>query len=432
MIFLKNASYINWETLEIKKKHICIDEGEDGKIQFLDVWPSSESLQNNTVIDCNGNYVTRSFVCGHHHVYSALACGMGKPAKNPENFYDILKYIWWTLDKCLNKEMIEASAYVTAIECAKNGTTFVIDHHASPNAIEGSLDIIANVFEKVGLGHLLCYEITDRDGVDFANRGLAETEKYLRNRQGLVGLHASFTLTNATLKNAVNLAKKYNTGVHVHIAEDLYDQDNCYELYNKRVVERFEEFGMLKLQKSIFVHCLYLTPGERNLIKDSGIFVTQNPDSNMNNNVGYFRSHCLGSNIMLGTDGMHSDMLRSMKMAFLAGQSCDQIDMNGAYQRLRNTHKYLELNNFKGDGQNNLIILDYNPPTLLNSSNLLAHLIFSIQQGHIKHVISKGKVIVKDRKITTVNEVELYESSRAISKELWQRMKKVKHPLTKG
>jgi cytosine/adenosine deaminase-related metal-dependent hydrolase len=179
-ILLKNGTYINPDTLEFTTSHILVDEGENGVIKFIKNIPSDPNIH---LIDCTGKYITQSFVCGHHHVYSALARGMGAPKKNPENFNEILKYVWWTLDKCLNAEMIEASALYTAMACVKNGVTFVIDHHASPNAIKGSLEIIANAFEKVGTSHLLCYEVSDRDGLDKVEEGLAETAEYLKIHQ---------------------------------------------------------------------------------------------------------------------------------------------------------------------------------------------------------------------------------------------------------
>ena len=210
MILLKNATYIDWQTLEVKYTHIKVDDGLGGKIHLISELPCEDELMNHTVLDCTGKLVTKSFACGHHHAYSALAAGMPPPEKKPGNFHEILKYIWWKLDKCLDKEMIEVSALMTAIACVKNGVTFVIDHHSSPNCVEGSLETIAGAFDKVGVSHLLCYEISDRDGLDIAEKGLSETAKYLKKHQGLVGLHASFTVGGDTFKKAVWLADKYN------------------------------------------------------------------------------------------------------------------------------------------------------------------------------------------------------------------------------
>lgn len=259
-LLLKNGTYIHPETLEFTTSHILVEKGENGGITFIKDIPSGPNIQ---ILDCTGKYITQSFVCGHHHVYSALSRGMGAPKKNPENFNEILEYVWWTLDKCLDAKMIEASALYTAMASLKNGVTFVIDHHASPNFIKGSQEIIANAFERVGASHLLCYEITDRDGMDKAEQGLNETAEYLENHQGLVGLHASFTVSDDTLKKAVELAKKSGTGIHIHVAEAESDQDHCIENYGNRVIERLNKFGVLDSAKTILGHCLHLSENER-------------------------------------------------------------------------------------------------------------------------------------------------------------------------
>ena len=418
-ILLKNATYIDWKTLKFSNTDILVKEGKDADIEFYD---SKAEKDADEVIDCKGKIVTKSFAIGHHHIYSALSRGMPAPAKTPANFYEILKYIWWNLDKALDKDMIEASALSTAIACAKSGSTFIIDHHASPNFIEGSLETIAAAFEKVGVDHLLCYEITDRDGIDKAEQGLRETENYLQKKQGLIGLHASFTVGEDTLKKSVELMNKYNSGIHIHVAEDHYDQNHSVENYGKRVVERLNDYGVLDSSKTILGHCLHIDENERKLIRNSKAYVVQNTESNLNNNVGYFNSADLGVNIFLGTDGMHSDMIRSAQAAYFVGQGFDNIDFQGAYNRFRNIHKYLEINNFEGDGENNLVILDYNSPTEMNEKNFLGHLIFGLRDRHIQHVISNGKLIVKNKEITTVDEEEVLKFSREQGKRLWSKL----------
>jgi len=153
-----------------------------------------------------------------------------------------------------------------------------------------SLNIISKAFDKVGLSHLLCYEITDRDGIDKAEQGLDETESYLKSNQGLVGLHASFTVNDEIMRRAVNTMSKYNSGIHIHVAEDLYDQRHCHDHYDKRVVERLHDFGVLDSSKTILGHCLHINDKERELIKKSKAFVVQNMESNLNNRVGYFNA----------------------------------------------------------------------------------------------------------------------------------------------
>ncbi|MFP4556749.1 MAG: amidohydrolase family protein [Bacteroidales bacterium] len=421
-ILLKNATYIHWETLEFTNTNIIVDEGANGSIHFINNFKDIDKSVNYQIIDCKGKLVTKSFAVGHHHAYSALAKGMPAPKKQPENFQEILQYVWWTLDKCLDKETIELSALVTAMACAKAGATYVIDHHASPNYIKGSLEIMAKAFEKVGVSHLLCYEITDRDGMDKAQDGLNESEGYLKNHEGLVGLHASFTVSDKTLSKAVDLMKKYNSGAHVHAAEGMYDQEHCLSTYGKRVVQRFFDAGVLNLPKSILVHCLHLNDEERKLVEESPCWVAQNTESNLNNKVGYFNGKGLGKNIMMGTDGMHSDMLQSSKAAFFVGQGFDTIDFPSAYQRFRNAHRYLSKNEFSGDGENNIVVLDYDTPTEINQSNFLGHFIFGLKSNHVQHVISNGRLIVHNQTLINVNEDDILSHARKQGKRLWELM----------
>jgi putative selenium metabolism protein SsnA len=420
-LLLKNATYIDWNTLEFIKKSILVRENTS-TVQFVDASSQLKDYPDTEVIDCSGKMVIKSFAVGHHHAYSALARGMRAPAKNPVNFYEILKYVWWTLDKCLDYEIIEASALVTAMACARAGSTFVIDHHASPFAVRGSLQIIARAFEKVGISHLLCYEISDRDGALIAGEAAEETEDYLREHQGLVGLHASFTIGDQTLKRAVDMMHKNNSGIHIHVAEAVYDQEQCLREHGKRVVERLTEAGVLNSPKSILVHCLHLDDKEKELIHSSPAWVAQNCESNLNNKVGYFNGTGLGDNIMMGTDGMHSDMLRSSKAAFFSGQQHDNITYESAYRRFRNVHRYLRDNNFSGDGDNNLVVLDYNTPTPITRENFLGHFLFGLTAEHVTDVISNGKLIVRARKVTTVDEQKILEESRRQAQRLWDRM----------
>jgi cytosine/adenosine deaminase-related metal-dependent hydrolase len=423
-LYLKNATYIDWKKLEFHSTHMAVSPGVDGDIRLLDALPpESERSDDDSVFDCSRRLVTKSFACGHHHIYSALARGMPAPAKTPQNFPEILEYIWWCVDKALDTEMIEASALVSALYCVKNGVTFVIDHHASPFAIEGSLDTIAGAFDRVGVSHLLCYEISDRDGEGPREKGLQETDNYLKSgRQGHVGLHASFTVGHDLLKKAVALAQKHTTGIHVHVAEDQADQEACLKDYNQRVLERYCDAGVLDLAKSILAHCIHLSEKEKGLLRSSDVWVVQNVESNQNNNVGFANYKELGNHVMLGTDGMHSDMLRSAKAAFLAGQAIEGLNLAGIYRRFRNVHEYIRTNGFCGDGDNNLVILDYNSPTEINADNFLGHFVYGLESSHVDGVISCGQLVMKNKKLLTMEEDEILAFSREMGNRLWEKL----------
>lgn len=423
-LYLKDAEFIDWRDLSVLRTHLAVDSGPTGGIRLLEQLPEQTALAaDDRVLDCQGKYVTKSFGCGHHHIYSTLARGMPAPSRTPKNFTQILEYVWWHLDKRLDLPMIEASALAAAIHMAKNGVTFVIDHHASPFAITDSLATIARAFDRVGISHMLCYEISDRDGQKPSDEGLAETDAFLSaGYQGHVGLHASFTVGDQLLKNAVTLAQKHHTGIHIHVAEDKADQEHCVATYGKRVVERLNDAGALALPKSILGHCIHLSANEIELLKKSGSWVAQNVESNQNNNVGVTGYAAIKDQVMLGTDGMHSDMLRSAKAAFLVGQATEGIGFDTIYHRFRNVHRYLHMAGATGDGENNLVILDYDSPTEVTGNNFLGHFVFGIDPRHVESVISKGKLIVENRRITTVNEAEVLSQARVMGRKLWEKM----------
>ena len=145
------------------------------------------------------DYTTPGLVCAHHHLYSALARGMPAPPRTPHDFAEILELIWWRLDRALDLDLIHWSAMLGALECLEVGATAVIDHHESPNAIEGSLSVIAEACAAVGVRVSCAYGVTDRHGADGARQGLAENERFLREGgEGYVGVHAAFTCTDDT------------------------------------------------------------------------------------------------------------------------------------------------------------------------------------------------------------------------------------------
>ena len=424
-LYLKDATYLDAETLEVQRTNLAVEAGPFGGLSFPEAVPSGADLgSDDRILDCRGRVVMRAFACGHHHIYSTLARGMPAPPAVPTNFVEVLEYIWWRLDKRLDRTMIEASALAAALHMAKHGVTFCIDHHASPFAIEGCLTTIAEAFERVGIGYLLCYELSDRDGEGPAEAGLAETDAYLASgRKGHVGLHASFTVGDDLLKKAVALAEKHGTGLHVHVAEDQADQDHCVATYGKRVVRRFADAGVLDRPHTILAHCIHLDAEERRLIRESGAWVVQNTESNLNNNVGLGDYRELGANVMFGTDGMHSDMLRSAKAAFLAGQGTEGLSSDETYRRFRNVHRLAEAMEVPGDGLNNLVILDYDSPTDLTADNALGHFIYGIEAAHVRDVIAQGRLIVEDRRLVTADEGEILAFAREQARRLWERLK---------
>jgi cytosine/adenosine deaminase-related metal-dependent hydrolase len=268
--------------------------------------------------------VSGGLVCAHHHLYSALARGMPPPPKVPTNFSEILEQIWWRLDAALDLDMLRAAARLGAVEALLCGTTGIVDHHESPNAIEGSLDVIAAACAEVGVRVVCAYGVTDRHGVDGARRGLAENERFLRaGGRGLVGVHAAFTCSDETLEAAAGLARDLGVGLHIHVAEGPADVDAGARLES------------LAAADWLLVHCVLLDrplPGT----------IAHNPRSNMNNAVGYARPAQRRNDVMLGTDGIGADMLEEFRLAYVAHRADDVLAVpDTAWSWLSNGYRLL-------------------------------------------------------------------------------------------
>src|SRR5574341_2648067 len=166
-------------------------------------YPSAQRL------DAAGQLIMPGNICAHTHFYGAFARGMAIPGPAPKDFPEILERLWWPLDQALDEEAVLYSALVCLIDAIKHGTTTLIDHHASPNALRGSLDVIADAVEQTGLRAVLSYEVTDRYGPEGARASIEENVRFLQaasNRKNIAatfGLHASLTVSDETLASCV-------------------------------------------------------------------------------------------------------------------------------------------------------------------------------------------------------------------------------------
>ena len=233
------------------------------------------------VVDCAGKIVLPGFICTHHHFYSTMARGMSIPGEPASNFVEILERLWWKVDRALDEDDITLSAQIPLIECIRNGTTTVIDHHASPAMRDGSLDLIETAVRQAGIRASLCYEVSDRNVM---GGGIEENERFIKKIgkgdgqiAAMMGLHASFTLSDDTLEKCVGIAKDAGVGCHVHVAEDLADREDSLQKYGMPTVHRLDKMGASG-DKSLFIHCVHIDESEMDLIAATNTCVVHNPE----------------------------------------------------------------------------------------------------------------------------------------------------------
>lgn len=392
------------------------------------------------VIDAQGQVILPGFVNAHMHTYSSFACGLGK-AEPSKNFVEVLENLWWRLDKQLTLDDVHASAQLACIAAIRAGTTTFIDHHASPGAVRGSLDAIARAVKETGLRAALCYEVSDRDGEEVAQQGLAENSAFLQRLKdepdpqlaGLFGLHAAFTVGDKTMAQAAEAAASFGVGCHIHVAEASSDQTHSLKHYGKPVIQRLKEAGILG-EHTICAHCVHVDEEEVEILAETGSIVTHQPQSNMNNAVGTMDLISMereGVTLGLGTDAMTQNMLEEMRVA-LWQQKLHHREPSGAFMEvtsllmdknpaIANRFFSEKVGKLSPGYAADICIMDYRPHTPMDADNFLGHLVFGLSQASVDTTIASGKVLMRHHKLTTLDEEAICARAQSLADALWKR-----------
>ena len=398
-----------------------------------------EKYKDAEYIDAKGKLIMPAFINTHEHIYSAMARGLSIKGYNPKGFLDILDGQWWTIDRKLTLEQTKYSAMDTMISCIRNGVTTIFDHHASFGHIKDSLFTIADVAKELGIRSCLCYEVSDRDGMDKAREAVMENAEFIRYAlkddsdmlASMMGMHAQFTISDETMELAA-ANKPDEVGYHIHVAEGIEDLHDCLKKYGKRIVDRLMDCNILG-EKTLLGHCIYINPHEMELIKDTNTMVVHNPESNMGNACGCPPTMKLvhrGILTGLGTDGYTHDMTESYKVANVLHKHhlCDANAAWGEVPKMlfennaaiANRYFKAPLGVLKEGAAADVIVVDYIAPTHLDENNINGHILFGMTGRDVVTTIANGKVLMKDREVTVVDVEEAYAKCRESSAKLWK------------
>ncbi len=392
--------------------------------------------------DCRGKLIMPGFICVHTHTYGTFTRGMALSGEAPADFPQVLERLWWRFDRALSLEDIYYSALITFIACLKNGTTTVLDHHASPNAISASLEQIGRAARETGIRANLCYEVSDRDGAAKMQAGLEENVSFIRQCREVgsaeltatFGMHASFTIGPETMENCARAAHDQDTGIHIHVAESREDAIHCREKYGIGVVERLDRYNLLG-PKTLAAHCVHISEEEMVLLARSGTNVAHNPQSNMNNAVGcapVLRMLDKGVKLGLGSDGMTTDMIEGMKTAHILHKHCQEdprvgwaevpLMQFGNNPQIMGGYFPVKLGELAPGTAADLIVVDYDPPTPLTAENYYGHLVFGMTGRMVETTLVAGKILMRNRSLTTINEENINSLARELAAKLWKRL----------
>lgn len=396
------------------------------------------------IMDAQGQYLMPGNICAHTHFYGAYSRGMAIPGAAPDVFQTILEKLWWPLDKSLSLEDVNNSTLVCLADAIHHGTTTLVDHHASPNAIEGSLDEIEKAVNQAGLRAVLCYEVTDRDGKEKALAGIHENVRMINKCAhypqttskiaAMFGLHASLTLSDETLETCRKETPS-KTGFHIHVAEHEVDEYDSIAKSGTRIIDRLQRYNILG-PRTIAAHAVHVDAKEIQLLAETQTWVSHQPRSNMNNGVGLGNVESFmraGVKVGLGNDGFSNAMWEEWKAAYLGHKlvNRDPRRMNGmdvVQMAVYNNAELAEvffpgapIGSIVPGARADLILVDYHPYTDLNAGNIPWHILFGFNESMITTTMVDGKILMKDRKLLTLNEEEISEKGRELSAKVWKR-----------
>jgi len=443
-MLITNGKIVTWGDKPeiIEGKALLIKDGLI--IRIGDGSSLKETHPGEEILDAGGQLVMAGNICAHTHFYGAFSRGMAIPGDPPADFQAILSSLWWKLDKALDEEGVRYSALVCLVDAIKYGTTTLFDHHASPNCIDGSLDIIAEAVRQSGLRASLCYEVTDRDGEERANAGIRENARFIDKvasgaetplLRAHFGLHASLTISAKTLERGLE-ANTRKAGFHVHAAEGAVDQDDSRRKYGQRVIERFYEQGVLG-DRSILAHGVHADARELDLLAETQTWLSHQPRSNMNNAVGVapvLEMLRRGVKVVLGNDGFSNAMWEEWKAAYfiqkdhrhdprlMNGYEVMKIAVENNSRLATQTFDGLRVGIIEPGAAADLILVDYHPITPLTGGNLPWHVLFGFREGMVTSTIVGGKLLMRDRKLVFLDEAEISAKAREAAQRTWKKI----------
>ena len=444
MIVIKNARVMQTRSpFEVIENADIVIEGS----VITAVGPGAgDGLKPDKVIDAAGRTVIPGNVCGHHHYYSGLSRGMLISAGPQTDFIQVLKEWWWRLDRGLDEEACYYSSLICSLDAIAAGTTSVIDHHASPSFIDGSLSVIARGIEETGLRGITCYEVTDRNnGMDEVREGVNENVRFAREvdrrrRAGervmcdaMIGGHAQFTIPDGGLELMGQACEDTGRGAHIHIAEDKYDVVHCHHVHGTDIIDRLDRYGLLR-PDTLLVHGLHINSHEVELLNERGCWFAHNGRSNMNNNVGYCSHLTDIRKLIIGTDGCGGNMFEELKIAFFKhkdqGGPWWPADFVAALNRGNDLvslyFKDAKLGRVEPGYKADLAILDYHNPTPLLAQNAPGHFVWGMNAGCVESVLIDGVPVYENRRFTLVDAQEIYARAAEVAARLWKKVDGIK------
>ena len=401
-VLLKNGTYIDYKTLDFSQVDILASESG------IEILQRGSSVLADKTIDCSGKYITHSFADGYMRPEYIFVPSSKYFIAQKTPYFKFLSDVLWKYSQNLDEDLLRASAMFSALQAVKNGCTFAIVRLEAPAIIEKSFEIVEQEFNRFGVSTLISYATGEINGYVKAEKALQANADYVKKSQGLMGIDASFLAGKELLEEVVSVCKQVGVGALINAGEDHIDEANTIRDYKTTAVQRLYDSGIMDFSSTILANCNVISGIERSCIKFKPCWTAENPIGNLQNAVSPFSSQWLDDNIFYGTDYTGENLVATTKMSYFKALGTENaISTMDAYQRLRAIHRYIEINGFKGDGQNNLIVFENPLPMELNKNNFVVQLIFGAKPHGITAVVSDGKLIVDNSMLLLADVAEI-------------------------
>ena len=424
-----------------QKRRVIEDAGVavlDGKIVAVGpLQDVSKGFSPDEVVDAGGCIVMPGLICSHTHLYGIALRGSALNIEEPSDFLQILQRVWWPLDEKLTNEDAYATTLAAGIESVTNGTTCYADTYSAPNAIEGSLDSIAKASNEVGLRGVISFEATERRGAGEGTKGLNESLRFIEKKDkgrtmGMISLHASFTVSDDLISRGVDASREHRVPLTIHVSEGPNDGYHNMERYGKRSVERLQKRGLLS-PRAILAHCVHLNQREIQLVAKSSASIAHNPMSNMLNAVGVASLMEMldqGVNVGLGNDGYVFDMFENMRVGFLlqrvarrnpnrpsAQEMVEMCTVNAA-----RAYGLSSLGSIEVGKRGDIIVVRPTFTATPYSGSIYGYIVNSLRGPDVRDVMVDGQVVMKNRRLLTLDVRRAETEVLKAMERLWQRL----------
>ncbi|MBR7051356.1 MAG: amidohydrolase family protein [Methanobrevibacter sp.] len=425
-ILIKNALILNPNNFENKKQSLLIKDD-----LIAEIADSIDEANVDKIIDAEGKILLPGLINTHTHLSMTLFRGLADDLSLDSWLNDHI----WPMEANLNGDYCYIGALLGAVELIKSGTTTFSDMYFY-------MEDVARAVEDAGIRAVLSYGMIDFGDAEKREAEIEENLQLFKSCNGMAdgrikvffGPHSPYTASEDLLIKVRELADEYNMGIHIHVSETEKEINDSLDERGLRPFEYLEKIGFLG-PDVVAAHCVWLSDEEIEIIKKHDVKVSHNPCSNMKLASGIAPVSKLIENdicVSIGTDGASSnnnlDLIEELKTASLLQKvstldpkvlTSDEAITMATIKGAEALGLENEIGSIEVGKKADIILIDTNSANMVpDSSSLSSNVIYSANGSNVDTTICNGKILMENKKLTVLDEQEIYDKAKKAIKEL--------------